>query len=131
MPDNVDEKTSSAPAGPIAGQISKKLPPYSNRPMTHKLPATATDSNPNCDVILLFFIRAMNEKFEFHFMGTELDQFGVRFGDLIFVKHMRKQPRVKSYLYLQAIHNFTRNPTRKLKALRQLISSNITWAVSV
>ena len=29
----------------------------------------------------------MNEKFEFRFMGTELDQFGVRFLDLIFVKH--------------------------------------------
>ena len=69
-------------------------------------------------LLFLFFIRAINKGYQFH-VATELEEFGGKFDDLVFLKDC-DQP-VKSFLYLQAKHK--QDEKKKIKAT-DLITKN-------
>ena len=82
-----------------------------------KLPDNDHGNRFQSKLLFLFFIRAINNKnYKFH-LGTELEKFGGKFDDLIFLKNY-SQLNSRSFLYLQAKHRLYENPHKKAKNIK-------------
>ena len=66
-------------------------------------------------LVFLFFIRAINKGYKKFRLATELNRFGGKFDDLIFIRE--DELGTKSYLYLQAKHRLHEKPHPKAKSI--------------
>ena len=83
----------------------------------HKLSDNDHGNRFQSKLVFLFFIRAINKGYKKFRLATELDKFGGKFDDLIFIREDDTQDGVKSYLYLQAKHGLHEKPHSKAKSI--------------